>query len=128
MSIVPYSFFDKTRKEPFLTIVLIHAILAFTIDGVLALSGKPSGLIFVILFDVPIIIIMVLAIQGRKWAYITGLVYMLIRSFNYYFDDLSFYTKNGFSWEIVIGSYGFNLIALALFVGYAHDYIKRGEW
>ena len=59
--------------------------------------------------------------RGQKWAYILTVIYYFIRSFNFYFPEFYFMTKNGLNFEISLGSIGFNLVSLAFFLLLFYD-------
>ena len=81
--------------------------------------------VYVMLVDVPILYALFMSMKGKQWAYFTGLFYTLLRSFNYYFDSFTLYTKNGLNIEVSVNSIGINIISFILLIFYLFDFYKR---
>ncbi len=106
------------KKEKLLTIVLINTVLAFIIDLIV---GFTNYWYFIIVFELPIIAVIYLAMKGKKWAYIITLLYYYIRSFNFYFEDFYLLTKNGLNVEIAINSVAINLVSFCFFIALLYE-------
>ena len=107
---------NKLLKKPLLLIVLINTVLAFIIDFYLASTVSWKYLLVILLIELPLIYVLTKTFDNKKWALIISAIYYLIRSFNFYFDNFTFYTKNGFNIELGIGNIGVNLVSLIMLV------------
>lgn len=115
------------KKEKFLSLVFLNALVALVVDALAGAQENYMNVIHVVVFDLPILYVLYLAIKGKQWAYITGLIYTLFRSFNYYFDSFTLYTKNGLNIEITVNNIGINVISFLLLVFWLFDFYKRNE-
>ncbi len=113
------------KKEKFLSIVFLNALIALVVDALTGVQSNYMNVIYVMLIDLPILYVLFMAVKGKNWAYLTGLIYTLFRSFNYYFDSFTLYTKNGLNIEVSVNNIGINIISFLLLIFYVFDFYKR---
>lgn len=110
------------KQENFLALLLANTVFAFLIDFYV---GYSENWLLVILMEVPIIVAIVLAMKDYKWAYIFTIIYYLLRSFNFYFENFYLMTKNGINFEISVNSVGVNVLSLIFFILLFYDLQRK---
>lgn len=110
------NFMSKENKLLFL--VFLNSLIAFIIDFSL---GYSEFWLLLITTELPILVIIFLAMKGQRWAYIVTIIYYFIRSFNFYFPEFSLMTKNGLNFELSVNSIGINVVSLIFFLLLFYD-------
>ena len=110
------------KENKLLFLVFVNSLLAFVIDFSV---GFKEFWLLLLLTEVPILIIIFLAMKGQRWAYVLTIIYYFLRSFNFYFPDFYLMTKNGLNFEFSVNSIGINVVSLILFLLLFYDLKSR---
>lgn len=107
----------KYTSNVILLIVLINTLIAFLIDFYMSISISWKYGAVIALIEVPIIYVILKMFENKKWAFLIGIIYYFLRSFNFYLEKFTFYTKNGINIELsMFDKIGINLISLIILI------------
>ncbi len=106
------------KENKLLFLVFLNSLIAFVID--LSLGYSELWLLLIVV-ELPVLAIIFYAMKGQSWAYIVTIIYYFIRSFNFYFPEFYFMTKNGLNFEISVNSIGINVVSLIFFLLLFYD-------
>jgi len=106
------------KENKLLSLVFLNALIAFLIDFYMGFS---EFWLLLLVTELPILGFIYLAMKGRKWAYILTIIYLFIRSFNFYFPGFYLMTSNGLNFELSVNSIGINVVSLIFFLLLFYD-------
>ena len=116
------------KGNKILIIILVWTILSFLIDSYNFFTSEiveiNSNLLFIII-ELVIIWIIYQSIKGKKWSYITLIIYYGIHSINIYTDSFSYYKSSGLGVELKSDNIGLNLIMIIFFITLLMMFSKR---
>jgi len=118
----------KIKGNKVLIFILIWTILSSVIDLFNFFTSdivEVNSSLFFIIIELIIIWIIYQSIKGKKWSYITLIIYYGIHSINIYTDSFSYYKPSGLGVELKSDNFGLNLIMIIFFITLLVMFSKR---
>ena len=107
----------EQKSNVLIWIVLINSIIALFVDAFLGFSQSWVYGAIILLIEIPLVYVILKMFDDKKWAFIITIIYFSLRSFNFYFEDFYFFTKNGINLELnFTDQFGINLISFIVLI------------